>query len=106
TVREKVYQLGSIIQNVQAVALFATDIPYGSCQISRFGVEETVVDGIILLTATQEGLDRQRYIEIYKLRNSAHLKGRHSMLVVPEGIRIFPRYRPEVAWDAVPPAPK
>ena len=31
------------VQNAQAVGFFATDIPYGANQISRFGVEETVV---------------------------------------------------------------
>jgi circadian clock protein KaiC len=90
--REKVFQLASIVQNSQAVGFFATDIPYGSNQISRFGVEETVVDGVILLTSTEEGLERQRYLEVYKLRNTAHLKGRHNMVIGPDGITIFPRY--------------
>jgi circadian clock protein KaiC len=90
--REKVFQLASIVQNTQAVGFFATDIPYGSSQISRFGVEETVVDGVVLLTSTQEGLERQRYVEIYKLRATGHLKGRHSMNIGSGGITIFPRY--------------
>ena len=95
--REKIFQLASIVQNVEAVGLFATDIPYGSNQISRFGVEETVVDGIIVLSSTEEGLERHRYLEVYKLRNTAHLKGRHSMVIGPDGITLFPRYRIEQA---------
>jgi len=90
--REKTFQLASVVQNTGAVGFFATDIPYGSHLISRFGVEETVVDGVILLTSTQEGLERQRYLEVYKLRNTAHLKGRHSMSIGRGGIAIFPRY--------------
>jgi circadian clock protein KaiC len=90
--REKVFQLVSVVQNAQAVGLFATDVPYGSQQISRFGVEETVVDGVILLSSTQEGLKRERYIEIYKLRNTAHLQGRHSLTIGPGGITVYPRY--------------
>jgi circadian clock protein KaiC len=101
--REKVFQLASIVQNSQAVGFFATDIPYGSNQLSRFGVEETVVDGVILLTSTQEGLERQRYIEVYKLRNTAHLKGRHNMIVGPGGITIFPRYGREAELHEPPP---
>lgn len=100
--REKVFQVASIIQNSGAVGFFATDIPYGSNQISRFGVEETVVDGVILLSSTEEGFDRQRYIEIYKLRNTAHLKGRHSMMVSRGGIHVFPRYAGEVAKGSLP----
>ena len=56
--REKMFQLASIVQNVQAVGFFATDIPYGTNQISRFGVEETVVDGVILISAVEEVLER------------------------------------------------
>jgi circadian clock protein KaiC len=102
--REKTFQLASIIQNSQAVGLFATDIPYGSGQISRFGVEETVVDGVILLTSTEEGFERQRYIEVYKLRNTAHLKGRHPMTIGPGGVAIFPRYEAEPFYQRPPPA--
>jgi circadian clock protein KaiC len=102
-VREKIFQLASIVQNTQAVGLFATDIPYGASQISRFGVEETVVDGIILLTSSEEGHQRQRYVEIYKLRNTAHLKGRHHMVIGPGGITVFPRYVEQVEQRDPPP---
>jgi circadian clock protein KaiC len=90
--REKIFQLCSIVQSARAVGLFPTDIPYGATQISRFGVEETVVDGVILLRSVEEGLERQRYIEVYKLRDSAHLKGLHYMAIGPGGVSVFPRY--------------
>jgi len=95
-VREKVFQIASIVHNAGAVGFLATDVPYGSAQLSRHGVEETVVDGVVLLTSTEEGSDRQRYVEVYKLRNTAHLKGRHSMVIEQGGIRVFPRYADEV----------
>jgi circadian clock protein KaiC len=103
TSREKIFQLASVIQNIQAVGLFATDIPYGANQLSRFGVEETVVDGVILLTSTEEGFERQRYLEVYKLRNTAHLKGRHNMVIGRGGITIFPRYGLEELGEPPPP---
>jgi circadian clock protein KaiC len=90
--REKTFQLASIIQNSQAVGFFATDVPYGSSQISRFGVEETVVDGVMLLSSTEEGFDRHRYLEVYKLRNTAHLTGRHKLHIGPGGVAVFPRH--------------
>lgn len=93
--REKVFQLASAVQRTNAVGFFSTDIPYGVDQISRFGVEETVVDGVIILSSEEEGLERQRYIEVYKLRNTAHLKGRHTMVIDEGGIRLYPRYRPQ-----------
>jgi circadian clock protein KaiC len=90
SVRTKIFQLATIVQNVGAVAFFATDIPYGANQLSRLGVEETVVDGVILLSASEEGAERQRYIEIYKLRNTAHVTGRHKMAIRSGGITVFP----------------
>jgi circadian clock protein KaiC len=101
--REKIFQLASVIHNAQAVGFLATDIPYGTNQISRLGVEETVVDGVILLSSTEEGLERQRYIEIYKLRNTAHLRGRHSILIGPGGLIVYPRYNAEAAFSEPPP---
>lgn len=101
--REKIFQLASIVHNAGAVGLFATDIPYGSRQISRLGVEETVVDGVFILSSVLEGLERQRYVEIYKLRNTAHLKGRHDMTISHGGISVFPRYN--VVLEARQPAP-
>lgn len=102
--REKVFQLASIVQNAQAVSFLATDIPYGSNQVSRFGVEETVVDGVLLLSSREEGLERERYVEIYKLRNTAHLKGRHNMTIGKGGMTVFPRYLAEAASDESPPS--
>ncbi len=102
--REKVFHLCTLVQNAQAVGFLATDVPYGSTQISRFGVEETVVDGVVLLTSSEEGLERQRYVEIYKLRNTAHLEGRHSMAIGAEGLAIFPRYSRDASLDGPPPA--
>ncbi|MET0413385.1 MAG: ATPase domain-containing protein [Polyangiaceae bacterium] len=102
--RDNLFHLCSVVQNAGAVALLATDIPYGSNKISRFGVEETVVDGVILMSSTEEGLERQRYIEVYKLRNTAHLRGRHNMQLGPAGISIFPRYAGAAPADVPPPA--
>jgi circadian clock protein KaiC len=102
TSREKVFQLATIVQNAGAVGLFSTDVPYGSNQISRFGVEETVVDGIFVLSSTQEGLERQRYLEVYKLRGTAHMKGRHNMLIERGGITVFPRYAESGVREAPP----
>jgi circadian clock protein KaiC len=90
-VRTKIFQLATIVQNVGAVGFFATDIPYGASQLSRYGVEETVVDGAILLSATEQGFERKRYLEVYKLRNTAHTTGRHEMTIGPGGITVSPR---------------
>ncbi len=92
-VREKIFQLATLVQMSQAVGFFATDIAYGSNKISRFGVEETVVDGIIILSAIDNAktLMRDRFLEIYKLRNTAHINGRHKIEIGHSGIFLSPK---------------
>ncbi len=87
-VREKIFQLATLVQMVQGIGFFATDIPYGTDKISRFGVEETVVDGIILLTSSEQGYRRERFLEIYKLRNTSHADGRHKMWIKNGGVTL------------------
>jgi circadian clock protein KaiC len=89
-VREKIFQLSTLVQIAQGIGFFATDIHYGFNQISRFGVEETVVDGVILLTSVEHEMTRDRYLEVYKLRNTAHQSGRHKMKIEHGGIKILP----------------
>ena len=92
--REKVFQLASIVSNRGAIGLFAASIPHGASHLSRFGVEETVLDGVIVLEAREEGGDRVKTIEVLKLRNTAHRKGRHVFGIGAGGVSIEPCHAP------------
>lgn len=105
-VREKIFQLGTIIQNAQGIGFFATDIPYGTNVISRFGVEETVVDGVVLLSSIEKGLKRERYIEIYKLRNTSHTEGKHKIQIKKGGIQILKNSKSSQTKSKDKPPPK
>jgi len=105
-VRDRVFWLANIAHNQGAVGFFAIDVPGGAEQHTRFGVEETVMDGLILLKWVPEGLERRRYLEIVKLRNTGHAKGRHSMSIGPGGVCVFPRIdEPLPHTESVPLAP-
>ena len=90
-IRDKVFWLANIVQNQNAVGLFTNDIPAGTAQHTRFGVEETVMDGLILLSSEAQGLERHRFLEVNKLRNTGHTTGRHPMTIGPGGVHIVPR---------------
>jgi hypothetical protein len=49
-------------------------------------------------------MERERYIEVYKLRNTAHLKGRHNMVIGEGGVSVFPRYGDDLRVAGPPPA--
>ncbi|HVY62172.1 MAG TPA: ATPase domain-containing protein [Planctomycetota bacterium] len=89
--REKVFQLASIVYNRQALGFFAASIPFGQERLSRFGVEETVLDGVVLLGSETAGVERVRTIEVLKLRNTAHRTGRHPLAIGRGGFEIRPR---------------
>jgi circadian clock protein KaiC len=88
--RQKTFQATSLMQRSGAVGLLITDIPAGDPHsISRFGVEETVVDGTILLSTDMIGLRRKRYLEVYKMRAVDHVPGRHRMEITRRGIEVL-----------------
>lgn len=66
------------------LGFFATDTADGESKPSRAGVDETLVDGVILLSATEAGRERQCYLEVYTLRNPDHLRGRGGIRIAPQ----------------------
>lgn len=93
-IREKVYELAAVIQRAGAVGLMISDTPVGGTSLSRFGVEEVIVDGIILMTVEDHGVSRERFIEIYKMRNCDHSAGRRPLMIRRGGLVIDPDILP------------
>jgi len=60
-------------------------------QITRFGVENFVVDGVIVLYYKQTDNTRIHSLEIYKMRGTSHSNKIHPYEITPEGLVIHPR---------------
>jgi circadian clock protein KaiC len=58
---------------------------------SRFGVEDFVADSVIFLYNTVVGRQRERQIEIVKLRGGSHQTGKYPFLISDDGLTVFPR---------------
>jgi circadian clock protein KaiC len=59
--------------------------------IARFGIEEFVVDNVVLLRNILEDEKRRRTVEILKFRGTSHQKGEFPFTIVPqEGIIVIP----------------
>lgn len=65
-------------------------------QIGRFGVEEFVSDNVILLHNYLDPVrgDRKRSVEILKFRGTTHESQDTPLLVLPDGMYVFPRPKP------------
>jgi circadian clock protein KaiC len=52
-----------------------------------------IADGIVNLSFRAEGLNRQRYLEVHKVRGRPFVQGLHPFSISPSGITIYPRIR-------------
>jgi KaiC/GvpD/RAD55 family RecA-like ATPase len=74
-VRKIIYNIINVIKRNNCTALITSEIPEGSKGLSKFGVEEFVVDGVIVLNYLEYaagGLDRSLIIR--KMRRTNHGK--------------------------------
>ena len=66
--------------------------------LSRYGVEEFVADGVVLLRNVREGAFRRRTLEVLKMRGAMHHKGDTGFTVVPgRGLVVLPVTSPRVS---------
>lgn len=86
--RKRLYELVKALKGTGAVTLMTAEITYGSESLSRFNVEEFVVDGIIVLRYTSLGKMANRTLEVRKMRRTMHSEGIHSLSFTPSGLKV------------------
>jgi circadian clock protein KaiC len=87
--RQKVFQIASIIKASGAMGILTMDIQFSGHKFFRVGSPESVVDAIFHLGLVKDSLDRKRFFEILKMRNTAHGKGRFPLDISSTGIKIL-----------------
>jgi circadian clock protein KaiC len=70
---------------------FISETPESINLVGRYGVEEFVVDGVILLHNILIKQGRQRAIEILKMRQTSHDTSMHPFKITNKGVEIYPR---------------
>lgn len=83
--RRQLYELIKILKQSDCVALLTSEIPSGSDRLSRFGVEEFVVDGVIVLHHSVKG----RSLSIKKIRRTKHDNKLHALRISDRGIEVL-----------------
>jgi len=90
-IRKLLYNIIGTIKKTNCTALLTSEIPEGVKQLSRFGVEEFVVDSVIVLNYLEYaagGLDRSLIIR--KMRRTKHGKDVYPIDITPKGIVVKP----------------
>lgn len=88
--RQKIRELVEIIREKEITALITTELPENSKGISRFGIEDFLSDGIIVLYYFREGAKRYRGLEVRKMRGTHHSSDIHLYKISTDiGIQVF-----------------
>lgn len=89
-VRRELQRVSAALKKLRCTTVLTSEVPRGAIGFGRFGVEEFVVDGVIVLQVIQKGLLRFRCIEITKMRGTKSELGLRAMAINESGIVVYP----------------
>lgn len=89
--REAMLELMKLFKRMGITAIAIGERPEHSTQLSPFGVEEFIADGVIVLHYARKENVFVRGLSIRKMRGTAHSSEVHSLLIKsPDGIIVYP----------------
>lgn len=84
SLRQELFRISSALKSLGVTTVVTAERTEDHGPISRSGVEEFVVDNVIILRNVLEEEKRRRTIEILKFRGAAHQKGEFPLTILPE----------------------
>ena len=88
-IRKELYKLINALKEAGCTTLLLSEIPEGDAKrLSRYGVEEFVVDGVIALYYLNVGEGVFRNIEVRKMRRTNHKNGTFPLTITNKGIKV------------------
>lgn len=88
--RRMIFSLSTSLQKLDCTTLLVSEIIPGSGGLSRYGVEEFVADGVIVLYYERIQATFNRAIQVWKLRTSSHSERLHPYKIDRHGITVYP----------------
>ncbi len=88
-IRRELNIISSMLRKNKCTSIFVTETGSEPSAITRFGVEEYLANGVIVLYWEAEGDKRNRYIEVFKMRGTAHYMGRRRLSITNDGISVI-----------------
>jgi KaiC/GvpD/RAD55 family RecA-like ATPase len=88
--RQDLIRFSSLLKQLDATILLVTEIPEDSQALSRYGVEEFIADGVVVLYYSKVGGLRVRGIEVRKMRSTSHKEGTFPLKIGEAGLVVYP----------------
>lgn len=91
TLRAELYRLNAMLKSLGTTSLLTTERKEDYGDVSRYGVEEFVVDNVVILRNSLLDEKRHRTIEVLKFRGAYHQKGEYPFSIDPRhGVVVLP----------------
>ncbi len=90
-IRKIIFGLGAMLHRLGCTTLMISEVLSEQKNLSRFGVEEFVSDGVIVLYYTRADSQFSRRITVWKMRGSDHSQKLHPYKITHAGIVVYPK---------------
>ena len=87
--RRMILQVSSMLRKNDCTSLLISEVMNAN-RLSRFGVEEFVTDGVIVLRNIFVNGEYRRGVNIWKLRGSDHSRKIHPYSITKKGVVVYP----------------
>lgn len=88
--RRMILQLSNMLRKNSCTSLLISEVLPGEHMLSRFGVEEFVTDGVVLLHNLLVGGEYRRGVSIWKMRSTDHSRKIHPYRISQQGFVVYP----------------
>jgi len=88
--RRDILRLGAMLRELGCTTLLLTEMLEGKTKITRYGIEQFVAHGVIVLQVTPN----YRAIQVAKMRGTNHDMGIHRLRITEKGLVVTPGERP------------
>jgi len=92
-IRDFILRLGQAMSELDCTTLLVSEIGPTPGRYSLHGVEEAIVDGVVLLGNTRRQGDILRVIQIIKMRGTPHSRAQYVIELTPIGLLMAPHLK-------------
>lgn len=89
-IRKIIFGLSTVLHRLGCTTLMLSEILAEQKDLSRFGVEEFVADGVIVLYYTRADSQYSRSLTVWKMRGSDHSQKLHPYRITHKGLIVYP----------------
>lgn len=90
-IREVLLKLNTILLEMGVTTILTTEAPDPNAgRISRYGIEEYIARGVVILDLQERNIELKRYLLIRKMRETKHSMRKYPFEITSHGIVVYP----------------